>query len=110
VGVVVTNISDPFVAGVVRGIEDAASEQGFSVFLANSNADPNQEIRVVRSFEERRVDGIRRHILSSRSALRSAADAQTDPDCPAQQPASKRVRALGDDRTTPRAAWKPRGT
>lgn len=58
VGVVVTNISDPFVAGVVRGIEDAASEQGFSVFLANSNADPDQEIRVVRSFEERRVDGI----------------------------------------------------
>ncbi len=58
VGVVVTNISDPFVAGVVCGIEDAASEQGFSVFLANSNADPEQEVRVVRSFEERRVDGI----------------------------------------------------
>lgn len=58
VGVVVTNIADPFVAGVVGGIEDAASEQGFSVFLANSNADPDQEIRVVRSFEERRVDGI----------------------------------------------------
>lgn len=58
VGVVVTNISDPFVAGVVCGIEDAASEQGFSVFLANSNADPDQEVRVVQSFEERRVDGI----------------------------------------------------
>jgi DNA-binding LacI/PurR family transcriptional regulator len=58
VGVVVTNISDPFVAGVVGGIEDAGSEHGFSVFLANSNADPDQEVRVVRSFEERRVDGI----------------------------------------------------
>lgn len=58
VGVVVTNIADPFVAGVVGGIEDAGSEHGFSVFLANSNADPDQEVRVVRSFEEQRVDGI----------------------------------------------------
>lgn len=58
IGVVVTNISDPFVAGVVNGIEEVASAQGFSVFLANANADPDQEIRVVESFEERRVDGI----------------------------------------------------
>ncbi|MEP7363902.1 MAG: LacI family DNA-binding transcriptional regulator [Acidobacteriota bacterium] len=58
IGVVVTNISDPFVAGVVSGIEDAAEQRGFSVFLANSNAEPAREKRVVRSFEERRVDGI----------------------------------------------------
>ena len=58
VGVVVTSIADPFVAGVVSGIEDAANEHGFSVFLANSNAEPEREVRVVRSFEERRVDGI----------------------------------------------------
>ena len=58
VGIVVTTIADPFAAGVVDGIEDAAGEFGFSVFLANSNADPEREIRVVRSFEERRVDGV----------------------------------------------------
>jgi DNA-binding LacI/PurR family transcriptional regulator len=58
IGVVVTTISDPFVAGVVGGIEEIASAQGFSVFLANSNADPEQEVRVVQSFDERRVDGI----------------------------------------------------
>lgn len=58
VGVVVTNIADPFVAGVVSGIEETAEAHGFSVFLANSNADPEREVRVVRSFEERRVDGI----------------------------------------------------
>jgi DNA-binding LacI/PurR family transcriptional regulator len=58
VGVVVTSIADPFNAGVVSGIEDAANEHGFSVFLANSNADPGREVRVVHSFEERRVDGI----------------------------------------------------
>jgi len=58
IGVVVTNIADPFVAGVVSGIEDMAEKHGYSVFLANSNADPEREVRVVRSFEERRVDGI----------------------------------------------------
>ncbi|HTS60397.1 MAG TPA: LacI family DNA-binding transcriptional regulator [Candidatus Acidoferrales bacterium] len=58
IGVVVTNIADPFVAGVVGGIEDMAEKHGYSVFLANSNAEPEREVRVVRSFEERRVDGI----------------------------------------------------
>lgn len=58
IGTVVTTIADPFAAGVVAGIEDAANDHGFSVFLANSNADPEREVRVVRSFEERRVDGI----------------------------------------------------
>lgn len=58
VGVVVTTIADPFVGGVVSGIEEAANDYGYSVFLANSNADPEREVRVVHSFEERRVDGI----------------------------------------------------
>jgi DNA-binding LacI/PurR family transcriptional regulator len=58
IGVVVTSIADPFVAEVVSGIEDLAEMHGYSVFLANSNADPEREVRVVRSFEERRVDGI----------------------------------------------------
>lgn len=58
IGVVVTNIADPFVAGVVAGIEDVANQRGYSVFLANSNADPEREVKVVQSFHERRVDGI----------------------------------------------------
>ncbi len=58
VGVVVTTIADPFVAEVVSGIEEAANEHRYSVFLANSNADPEREMNVVRSFAEHRVDGI----------------------------------------------------
>ena len=58
VGVVVTNIADPFVAEVVEGIESAANDHDYSVFLANSNGDPAREVKVVRSFHERRVDGI----------------------------------------------------
>jgi len=58
IGVVVTMISDPFIAEVVSGIEETANDHGYSVFLANSNADPDREVKVVHSFHERRVDGI----------------------------------------------------
>jgi DNA-binding LacI/PurR family transcriptional regulator len=68
VGVVVTNIADPFVAGVVSGIEETAGQHGLSVFLANSNAEPEREVRVARKFEEQRVDGI--IVTSSRVGAR----------------------------------------
>lgn len=58
VGCVVTSIADPFVAGVVTGIEDVANRHGYSVFLANSKADPKRELDVVRALREHRVDGI----------------------------------------------------
>jgi DNA-binding LacI/PurR family transcriptional regulator len=58
IGVVVTSISDPFVAEVVSGIEDEATAHNYSVFLANCNADPGRELKIVNSFEDRRVDGI----------------------------------------------------
>jgi len=58
IGVVVTSIADPFIADVVSGVEEAANDHGYSVFLANSNANPDREVRVVHSFHERRVDGI----------------------------------------------------
>jgi DNA-binding LacI/PurR family transcriptional regulator len=56
--VVVTSIADPFVSEVVNGIEECCNDHGYSVFLANSNADPDRERKVVHSFAERRVDGI----------------------------------------------------
>ena len=58
IGVVVTNIVDPFIAGVVSGIEETADEHDLSVFLANSNAQPEREVRVAQKFQVRRVDGI----------------------------------------------------
>jgi len=58
VGVVVTSIADPFNGEVVAGIEEVANQHGYSVILATSQTDPQREIAVVRSFQERRVDGI----------------------------------------------------
>src|SRR3982751_2540072 len=58
IGVVVTSIADPFNGDLVDGIEEVANERGYSVILATSQADPDRELAVVRSCQERRVDGI----------------------------------------------------
>src|SRR5580704_6854655 len=58
IGLVVTTIADPFASEVVGAIEQAANDHGYSVFLADSNADPVREQQVVQSLAERRVDGI----------------------------------------------------
>ena len=57
-GLVVTTIADPFHTEVVRGVEERAREAGYSLLLAMSNEDPQQEMQAVRSFQERRVDGV----------------------------------------------------
>jgi len=58
IGVVVTSIADPFNGEVVAGIEEVANRHGYMVLLATSQADPEREVSVVRSFQARRVDGI----------------------------------------------------
>src|ERR1700741_3991756 len=44
IGVVVTSIADPFNGEVVEGIEEVANENGYSVILATSQADPDREM------------------------------------------------------------------
>jgi DNA-binding LacI/PurR family transcriptional regulator len=58
IGVVVTSIADPFNGEVVSGIEETGNKAGYSVVLATSQADPEREMALVRSFKERRVDGV----------------------------------------------------
>ncbi|MEA3334834.1 MAG: LacI family DNA-binding transcriptional regulator [Chloroflexota bacterium] len=58
IGVVVTTIADPFVVNIVNGIENAAHEAGYSVFLSSSHKKPERELAVVETFYERRVDAV----------------------------------------------------
>jgi DNA-binding LacI/PurR family transcriptional regulator len=58
IGLVVTTVADPFASEVVCGIEQAANDHDYAVFLANSNADPERERKMVQELSERRVDGI----------------------------------------------------
>jgi DNA-binding LacI/PurR family transcriptional regulator len=57
-GVVVGTIIDPFTSEILSGVEDTADASGYSVILASSKADPDREVRIVQSLEDRRVDGI----------------------------------------------------
>ena len=58
IGITVTTIADTFAAEIVAGVEAVAGENGFSVLLACSHANPEREISILRSFRENRVDGV----------------------------------------------------
>jgi DNA-binding LacI/PurR family transcriptional regulator len=58
IGVVVTTITDPFIAEIVQAIESTAHDHGYSVLLASSNAEPEREIAAVETFHSKRVDGV----------------------------------------------------
>jgi DNA-binding LacI/PurR family transcriptional regulator len=58
VGLVVTSIADPFTSMVASGVEQTARDLGYTVMLADSNADPDREQRIVHAFAEQRLDGI----------------------------------------------------
>lgn len=58
VGIVVTTIADPFVAEVVRGVEETALDRGYNVILCESSDDPEREVSAVRTLRERWVDAV----------------------------------------------------
>jgi len=57
-GLVVPDVANPFFAEVARGAEHEAYAEGYNVFLCNTDEDPGREVAVLRSLEERRVDGV----------------------------------------------------
>ncbi len=57
-GVVVPDIDNPWFSGVVRGAEDHAYAQEYSVLLGNTNEEPEREVAVLQSLEEKQVDGL----------------------------------------------------
>ena len=57
-GLVVPDVANPFFSDVVRGVEHVAYAQGYNVFLCNTEEDPQRELTVLKSLEEKRVDGL----------------------------------------------------
>lgn len=58
IGLVATSVADPFTCEVASGIEQMARDLGYAVMLADSNADPEREKKIVHAFAEQRLDGI----------------------------------------------------
>ena len=58
IGMVLATISDPFMGRVIEGVEQAAIEAGFNVFISTSQNDRQREIAAIKMLQKRRVDGI----------------------------------------------------
>jgi len=70
-GLLVTDIENPYFPEIVRAVEDAAHERGFAVLLCNATDDPRRELAYINLLLERRVDGI--IVAASRVGTRHAA-------------------------------------
>jgi LacI family transcriptional regulator len=58
IGVVVTDVANPFFATALRGITDVAQPAGFEVLLANTAGSLTAEQRALTVMSEKRVDGM----------------------------------------------------
>ena len=58
IGLIVTDIENPYFPQIVRAVEDAALEHGYSVLLADGRRDPDREIESLDLLGEREVDGL----------------------------------------------------
>lgn len=57
-GLVVPDVANPFFSDVARGAEQVAYAEDYNVFLCNTEEDPQRELDVLASLEEKRVDGV----------------------------------------------------
>ncbi len=58
VGVAIADISDPFFAPIVKGIEKAAHQEGYHIILCDTDEDYKKEEEALRTLIEKRVDGL----------------------------------------------------
>jgi LacI family transcriptional regulator len=58
IGLIVSDIRDPFFASVARGVDDLAHERGYSVLLCNSDEDATRESTYLKALQTRQVDGL----------------------------------------------------
>jgi LacI family transcriptional regulator len=57
-GVIISDVENPYFAEMVRGIEDVARELDYALLLCNGAEDPEREAAYLELLVERRVDGI----------------------------------------------------
>lgn len=57
-GVMIPDIENPYFAGLIRGMQDAAVELNHSLMICNTDRDKQRTITYVQNFFEKQVDGI----------------------------------------------------
>lgn len=58
VGVIVSNVLNPFFTAVVRGVEDVASQSNYNIILCNTDEDHGKESQYIRTLTSKHVDGL----------------------------------------------------
>lgn len=58
IGLIISDITNPFFTSVVRGVEDAANQHNYSLILGNTDEDLEKEKNYIRLLESKRVDGL----------------------------------------------------
>jgi LacI family transcriptional regulator len=58
IGLIVSDIRNPFFASVARGVEDVAQEHSYTVVLCNSDEDILRETACLKALQTRQVDGV----------------------------------------------------
>lgn len=57
-GLIISDIRNPFFAEVARGAQEAASRAGYDLLLCNADLDPAAQLRSIRAMLGKRVDGL----------------------------------------------------
>jgi LacI family transcriptional regulator len=57
-GILISDVGNPFYPEVIHGLEDTAFQDGYDVFLCNTNYDEARGMAFVRSLIDKRVDGV----------------------------------------------------
>ena len=58
VGMVIPDVTNPFYAQILRGVEDTLTENGYELMVCNSNRKPELEQRHLNALHAQRVDGM----------------------------------------------------
>lgn len=58
IGTIIPDISNPYYAEIVRGIQDVAERLGYAVVLQNTDRTKNRIIKCIQVLREKRADGI----------------------------------------------------
>ena len=78
-GIIISDITNPFFTAMVRGVEDAAQEAGYSVILANADEDLEKESRYVEVAVAEQMAGV---VLSPASSTQTRLDILTERNIP----------------------------
>lgn len=78
-GLIISDIQNPFFTAIVRGVEDAASARGFSVVLANADEDLDKEQRYLEVAAAEQMAGV---VLSPATGTRTRIDVLTQRHIP----------------------------